>query len=106
MKKSAGVTLTILAGFASAAHAQQSSNPCVPGSFNPAACQTAVKLHGFCDGGAWVTQKFQQYPYYYGLYATYVAAGGPVDSPLPSSCRVPRGGFGSHGVAAQRRAGS
>ena len=106
MKKSAGVTLTILAGVACTAQAQQSSNPCVPGSFNPAACRTAVKLHGFCDGGTWVTQRFQQYPYYYGLYSSYVAGGGPVDSPLPSSCRAPRGGFGAHGASAQRRAGS
>jgi hypothetical protein len=37
MKKSARVTLTILAGVGYAAHAQ-SSNPCAPGSFNPAAC--------------------------------------------------------------------
>ena len=107
MMKSARVTLTVLAGVGCAAHAQQASNPCAPSSFNPAACQTAVKLHGFCDGGAWVPQKFQQYPYYYALYATYAAAGGPVDAPLPSSCRVPhRGGFGAHGVAAYMHAHS
>lgn len=106
MKKSARVTLTILAGVGYAAHAQ-SSNPCVPGSFNPAACQRAVKLRGFCDGASWTPQKFQQYPYYYGLYAAYAAGGGAVDSLLPSNCRVPRGGgFGAHGASAQRRAGS
>jgi hypothetical protein len=106
MMKSARVTLTILAAVGSAAHAQQPVNPCAPSTFNPAACKTAVKLHGFCNGAIWVPQRFQQYPYYYGLYATYASSGGPVDAPLPSSCSIPRGGFGSHGVAAQSRVGS
>ena len=106
MKKSARVTLTVLAAVGGA-YAQQPPNPCGPNSFNPAACQAAVRFHGYCDGATWVPQQYQKYPYYYGLYQAYASAGGIVDAPLPSSCRVPRrGGFGAHGVAAQRRAGS
>jgi len=101
MMKSAGVTLTLLAGLGGVVHAQTRSNPCAPGSFNPATCQAAVQARGYCDNGAWVRQKFQTYPYYYDLYRTYVGAGGAVDAPLPSACR--RGGFGFFGVAAQRR---
>jgi hypothetical protein len=104
MKKSARVTLTVLAGIGCAAHAQQASNPCTPGSFNSAACQTAVKLHGYCDGGAWVRQQFQKYPYYYGLYRTYSSAGGVVNPTPISTCRA--GGFGVHGAAAHTGGGS
>jgi hypothetical protein len=107
MKKSAQVTLTVLAAVG-AARAQQAANPCGPSSFNPAACQAAVKFHGYCDGATWVPQQYQKYPYYYGLYRAYASAGGIVDAPLPSSCRFPirHGGFGAHGAAFSRHAGS
>ena len=52
MMKSARVTLTVLAGIGSAAHAQLAPNPCAPGTFNPAGCQAAVRSHGYCDNGA------------------------------------------------------
>ena len=100
MKKSSRVTLTILAGAGCIAHAQQASNPCAPGSFDPGACKTAVKRQGYCDGSTWVPQTFQRYPYYYGAYQTYSTAGGVVTPPPPSSCRAPRtGGFGTHALA-------
>jgi len=100
MMKSARVTLTVLAGIGPSAHAQLASNPCAPGTFNPAACQAAVKSHGYCENGAWVRQNYQKYPYYYGLYQTYAAAGGAVTTAPPASCAaVRRGGFGAHGVA-------
>ena len=107
MKKSARVTLTVLAGVASAANAQQPSNPCAPNSFNPAACQTAVKSRGYCDGAAWVPQHFQTYPYYSGLNQAYAAGGGVVTPASSSTCRATRlGGFGAHGAAAHVRSGS
>jgi|SRR5580700_5679631 hypothetical protein len=107
MKKSARVTLTVLAGVAGAAHAQQASNPCGPNSFNPAACQAAVKSHGYCDGGAWVSQRYQKYPYYYGLYQAYSSAGGMVTAAPIGTCRaIGHGGFGSTGRAAHSHAGS
>ena len=107
MMKSARVTLTVLAGVGSVAHAQVGSNPCAPGTFNQAACQAAVKSHGYCDNRAWVRQKFQKYPYYYGLYQTYAAAGGAATAVAPASCpAVTYGGFGAHGVAMHTRRGS
>jgi hypothetical protein len=107
MHKSARVTLTILAGVSGAAHAQQAANPCGPNSFNQAACHAAVKAHGYCDGGAWVAQQYQQYPYYYDLYRTYSAAGGIVNPAPVSTCRALRhGGFGATAVAAHSHPGS
>jgi hypothetical protein len=106
MMKSARVTLTVLAGIGAAAHAQTGSNPCAPGGFNPAACQAAVKSHGYCDNAAWVQQKFQNYPYYYDLYQAYGAAGGVVSPVTPSTCRVVRrGGFGALGFRAHGHGG-
>jgi hypothetical protein len=106
MKKSAQVTLTVLAAVG-AARAQQAPNPCGPNSFNPAACQAAVKLHGYCDGATWVPQQFQKYPYYAGLNQAYTAAGGVVTAAPALTCRVPRrGGFGAIGAAIHRHAGS
>ena len=98
MKKSAQVTLTVLAAMGYA-RAQQSANPCAPGSFNPQACRSAVKAHGYCDGATWTPQDYQRYPYYYDLYRVYSSAGG-ASAPVPAgSCQVPRvrNGFGSHG---------
>jgi len=107
MMKSARVTLTVLAGIGSIAHAQLASNPCAPGTFNPAGCQAAVRSHGYCANGTWVRQKFQKYPYYYGLYQTYAAAGGVVTAAPPASCGpIRHGGFGAYGVAMHTRGGS
>lgn len=107
MKKSAQVTLTVLAAVG-AMHAQQSPNPCGPNSFSPAACRAAVKLHGYCDGATWVPQQYRKYPYYYGLYQAYSSAGGIVTAAPASTCRstTMRGGFGSRGAAMHSRAGS
>jgi hypothetical protein len=98
MKKSARVTLTVLAAMA-CGYSQQAGDPCDPGSFNPQACNTAVRSHGFCDGSAWVAQQYEKYPYYYGRYQAYLAGGGVVTPASPGSCRGPvaRGGFGAFG---------
>jgi hypothetical protein len=107
MKKSGRVTLTILAGIGCGAHAQQSSNPCLPGSFNAAACKTAVKFHGYCDGATFVPQNFQKYPYYYGASQAYASGGGVVMAAPAGTCRaIGHGGFGAHGAAAQAHGGS
>jgi hypothetical protein len=45
MKKSARVTLTVVAAVGCAARAQQAPNPCEPANFNEKACQVAVKGH-------------------------------------------------------------
>jgi hypothetical protein len=98
MKKSVRVTLTVLATMA-CAYSQQAGDPCGPTSFNPKACKTAVKAHGFCDGATWVAQQYDKYPYYYGRYQAYLSGGGLVTPAAPGSCRAPvvRGGFGATG---------
>jgi hypothetical protein len=111
MKKSASVTLTVLAAVGSA-RAQQAPNPCQPGTFNATACRVAVKNRGYCSGGAWQPQQFQKYPYYYDHYRAYSSAGGIVAAAQVETCRLPghpvvsRGGFGAIGVAAHSNAGS
>jgi hypothetical protein len=98
MKKSVQVSLTVLAAMA-AAKAQTAPNPCLPANFNEKACQTAVKSHGYCSGGAWVSQQFQKYPYYYDFYQAYSSAGGQAMAAPVETCRHVRGGFGAIGAA-------
>jgi hypothetical protein len=98
MKRSAQVTLTVLAAVAGA-RAQQASNPCSPGSFNQKACHVAVRLHGYCDSATWVPQQYQKYPYYYDLYQAYTAGGGVVTAAPASTCRSVHGGFGAISAA-------
>ena len=56
MMKSARVTLTVLAGIGGMTLAQP-ANPCLPGSFNPDACQSAVRTYPYCDNGVWVSNS-------------------------------------------------
>jgi hypothetical protein len=110
MTKSARVTLTVVAAVGCAARAQQAPNPCGPANFNQQACQAAVKSHGYCSGGAWVTQQYQKYPYYYDLYQAYASAGRIATAARVETCRRPGhgwfGGFGAHGAAAHSSSGS
>ena len=107
MKKSAHVTLTIVAAVAGAARAQQAPNPCEPSTFNESACRTAVKDHGYCSAGFWVPHTFQKYPYYYDLYRLYGSAGGVITSAQVETCTRPRhGGFGAIGAAMHSHSGS
>jgi hypothetical protein len=112
MKKSARVTLTIVAAVGFAARAEQAPNPCESANFNGKACQAAVKSHGYCSGGAWVPQQYQKYPYYYGRYQAYSSAGGIVAAAPVETCRPPRhllgshGGFGATGTGRGGHAGS
>ncbi len=88
------------------AQAQQSSNPCAPGSFNPAACKNRCgKRNDIAKAELpWIPQHYQTYPYYQGMQRAYVAAGGTV-FPASSTCVISHGGshggFGAHGAAAQ-----
>ena len=111
LKKSARVTLTVVAAVGWAARAQQAPNPCEPANFNEKACQAAVKSHGYCSGGAWVQQPYQKYPYYYDLYQVYASAGGIVNAAPVETCQRPRhsgghGGFGAIGAAFHGGSGS
>jgi hypothetical protein len=112
MKKSARVTLTVVAAVGWAARAQQAPNPCEPANFNEKACQGAVKSHGYCSDGAWVPQTYQKYPYYYDIYQAYTAAGGIVTAAPVETCRRAghaswgHGGFGAIGAAIHGHGGS
>lgn len=110
MRKSARVTLTIVAAVGCAQAQQAAPNPCGPANFNQKACRSAVKSQGYCSGGAWVAQQYQPYPYYYDLYRAYGAAGGTVTAAAPQRCgrsnrRYAWGGFGATGAAAHSGGG-
>src|SRR5580700_7351975 len=73
MKKSASVSLTVVAAFGIAAQAQPRLDPCAAASFNEQACQAAVQNRGYCWNGQWVKLKYHYaYPYYYDAYQAYM----------------------------------
>jgi hypothetical protein len=106
VKRSASVTLTVVAAMGLGARAQPGQDPCGPASFNPKVCQTAVRRAGYCSQGVWVPADYQQpYPYYYGLNLFYLAQGGIATAAPEEKCRhghpffIPmHGGFGSTGA--------
>ena len=106
MKKSAKVTLTVVAAVGLAC-GRSRRDPCEAAYFNELACQEAVRSGGYYWGGAWVPIRYSYpYPYYYDHYRSYVGGGGRVFvSPAGSYSRpasspgVSRGGFGSTGAA-------
>ena len=113
MKKSANITLTVVAAMGMAA-CNRRPDPCEAGSFNEQACNDAVRNHGYYHGGSWVPMYYSHpYPYYYDTYRGYVARGGTVRSAPSgiysapgSSSGVSRGGFGSTGAAHAAGGGS
>jgi hypothetical protein len=101
MKKPAQVTLTVVATMSFAAHGQQAApNPCSSPTFNGSACQAAIREHGFCSQGNWISTPYhEKYPYFYDRYQQWIAAGGVVDPAPDGSCPHPhRGGFGATGA--------
>lgn len=103
MKKSVQITLTVVAAMGLAARAQSRLDPCVQSTFNEQACQEAVRAHGYCWNGKWVRLTYNYpYPYYYDLYAEYVALGGTVTPAEVGACRGGLAAFihsGSHGAS-------
>ncbi len=117
MKKSASVTLTILAAVSLAGCGRRRVDPCAAANFNEQACQDAVRSGGYYWNGSWVPMTYSYpYPYYYDSYRGYVSRGGRV-APAPGknythpsagtsrspgssspSHGVQRGGFGSIGA--------
>jgi len=114
MKKSAGVTLTVVASVGLASCGRR-IDPCEPGTFNDLACQQAVSSGGYYWGGSWYPMTYSHpYPYYYDSFRGYVSRGGIV-RPAPTgryshpsagkqfgsssspSHGVERGGFGAIG---------
>jgi hypothetical protein len=101
MKKSAKVTLTVVAAVGLASCGRSRRDPCDQMSFDDMACQDAVRSGGYYYGGSWYPMM-----YYYDHYGTYVSnGGGVVGAPAGSYARpggassgVEHGGFGSIGA--------
>ena len=105
MKKSAQVTLTVVAVVGMASCGRTHPDPCQSATFNEQACQDAVRSGGYYHHGSWVPMVYgYPYPYYYDSYRGFVSRGGAA-RPEPSSAYgrpgaasgVERGGFGATG---------
>ena len=116
MKKSAKVTLTVVAAVGLASCGRSRRDPCDQGSFSEMACQDAVRSGGYYYGGSWFPMMYRYpYPYYYDSYRTYTSHGGRVvTAPAGSYARpggatsspgVEHGGFGSTGAGHSSGAG-
>ena len=101
MKRSASVSLTVVAAVSMAARGQQRLDPCAAASFNEQACQAAIQSRGYCWNGRWVPLKYHYpFPYYYDAYQDYAANGGVVNAAVVGSCGPPAPVvFGAHGAA-------
>jgi len=70
-----------------AARAQSLPDPCGAATFNEQACHEAVRANGYCWNGKWVRLKYRYaFPYYYDLYADYMAQGGLVIAGKVGTC--------------------
>jgi len=120
MRKSAKVTLTVVATVGLAACGRRRPDPCEAATFNQQACQEAIDRGGYYWQGSWVPMSYHYpYPYYFDSYRGYVSRGGTVasapstsyagsryaDPPSgaghssgSSSPSVQRGGFGASGA--------
>jgi hypothetical protein len=113
MKKSACVTLTVVAVVGLASCGRRRMDPCSAAYFNQQACMEAIDRGGYYWQGSWYPMVYHYpYPYYFDSYRGYVSRGGTVSSapsgayshssassPSSSSSGVTRGGFGSTGEA-------
>ena len=98
MKRSLGLSLTVLAAFGVAARAQKRLDPCAAASFNGEACQAAVQNRGYCWNGRWVRMKYRQpYPYYFDVYDEFVATGGVASPAEVGSCGPATHFWSGHG---------
>jgi len=97
MKKSASVTLTVVAAVGMSARAQQRPDPCDALTFNEQACQRAVQKRGYCWDGKFVRMTYHNpFPYYYDSYQDYVSQGGvALASTYADRCGLSL--FGTHG---------
>ncbi len=101
MRRSASVTLTLVAALG-AARAQQAGDPCDAATFNAKVCKAAVHSGGYCGQGARTKVTYSHpYPYYYDFYQNYISQGGVVSASSAVICShgswVTRGGFGATG---------
>lgn len=110
MKKSAKVTLTVVAVVGLASCGRRHPDPCEAATFNEQACQQAVQKGGYYYNGSWFPMVYHYpYPYYYDSYRGYVGNGGVVRSDPATSYShsgVERGGFGTTGAGHSSGAGA
>src|SRR5438105_8715447 len=92
MKKSAKVTLTVVAVVGVAYCGRSRRDPCDQSYFSEVACQDAVRSGGYYWGGSWYPMMYRYpYPYYYDSYRGYVSRGGVVRTAPPGSYGRPGG---------------
>jgi hypothetical protein len=95
MKKSAKVTLSMVAAVGLASCGRSRRDPCESQYFSEMACQQAVQDGGYYWGGSWYPMRYSYpYPYYYDHYHTYVSRGGHVYSSPSTSYVKPSTGPG------------
>jgi len=105
MKKSAQVTLTVVAAMGIAC-SRRPADPCDSGTFSTEACQEAVRSGGYYWHGSWFPMVYSNpYPYYYDSYRSYVSRGGSVRSAPAQAYGRPSGTSGSHSGATVPRGG-
>ena len=79
MKKSAKVTLTVVAVVGLASCGRRRMDPCEASYFNQQACQEAIDSGGYYWRGSWFPMVYHYpYPYYFDSYRGYVSHGGRV----------------------------
>src|SRR4029453_8069984 len=114
MKKSARVTLTVVAAVGLASCGRSRRDPCDQTSFNEMAFQDAVRSGGYYSGGTGFSVMYRYpYPYYYDSYRTHISRGGRVVAapagsyarPGGASSGAAHGGFGSTGASHSSGAG-
>jgi hypothetical protein len=101
MKKSAKVTLSVVAAVGLASCGRGRRDPCQPQYFNEMACQDAVRDGGFYWGGSWYPAVYHYpYPYYYDGYRRHVSIGGSVVAEPAATYAKPAGKtFGTGGAS-------
>jgi hypothetical protein len=102
-KKTAMISLTVVAMAGPLLGAPPRQDPCGTITFTEDVCEQAIQDGGYFWYGKWVRMKYSQpYPYYYDLYQQYLANQGLPATVPPDAYDVPaairRGGFGSTGV--------
>lgn len=100
--------LAALVGAAGCSNRIDPIDPCEPGTYTQAACDSAVVHHGYWYGGTWYPHVYSYAPiWYYTRYTGFIGSGGRVRSisptvyapsvAAPSRPSVVRGGFGGIG---------
>jgi hypothetical protein len=102
MRRSVGVTFTVITAAAFAGCGRRAPDPCAAATFSEQACQNAVHSGGYYWNGRWYPMMYRNpYTFYYDGWRGYQAGGG-TSSAVPASAYgqpggAERGGFGTTG---------